>query len=253
MHLSVAIITKNEEKNIRDCLESIKWADEIIIVDSYSTDKTIEICKEYTSKIYTHQWEGFGVQKNRAIQYCTSPWILCLDADERITPALADEIKKILTHKNPAKAYKIPRKSTYCGKIIKYSGWNPDYVLRLFQKDFGYFNNELVHESLVVNGKISYLNHPLIHFSFDNYEIVLQKMNFYSSEKAKMLFNKNHTSSFLKAIIKGLATFFKTYFIKLGILDGKEGFMLAFSNAQGSFYSYIKLWFLHKQKSLTRQ
>jgi glycosyltransferase involved in cell wall biosynthesis len=247
MYLSVAIITKNEEKNIRDCLESVKWADEIIIVDSHSTDQTIEICKQYTSKIYVHDWNGFGVQKNRAIQYCKYPWILSLDADERVTPELREEIKKILSQKKPLKAYAISRKSLYCGKIIKYSGWNPDYVLRLFQKNQAKFNNHLVHESLIVKGKTGYLQNPIIHYTYDSFETIIQKMNLYSSEKAKMMYKKKYKSSLLKSVLKGFFTLVRTYIFKLGFLDGKEGLMLAISNAEICYYSYIKLWLLNKK------
>jgi glycosyltransferase involved in cell wall biosynthesis len=245
--LSVILITKNEAANIRDCLNSVSFADEIIVLDSGSTDSTVELCRSFTQQVFRNaDWQGFGVQKNRALNQAQGEWILSIDADERVTPALRAEIQQIIQHPMEV-AFRIPRCSYYCGRWIKHSGWQPDYVTRLFRRDSARFSNDLVHEQVqLLSGKIGTLQNPLLHYSFTSLEEVLDKINHYSSASAHTLKDKGQPSSLKKAIVHGLWTFVRTYFLKRGFLDGREGFLLAVSNAEGTYYRYLKLMYLQE-------
>jgi glycosyltransferase involved in cell wall biosynthesis len=246
--ISIIVITKNESHDIRGCLESISWADEIIVLDSGSTDETRNIALEFTKQVYVEEnWQGFGIQKNRALAYATKDWVLSLDADERITRELRTEIEKVITEPHCNTAFRIPRSSNYCGKFIKHSGWTPDYVVRLFRKDSAYFNNNIVHESLVIKGNIGTLKHQIRHYAFSDLEEVVDKVNRYSSAGAMQKFKQGEKSSFGKAIRHGLWAFIRTFFIQAGFLDGREGFILAVSNAEGVYYRYLKLMYLQEK------
>lgn len=248
INLSVIIITKNEALDIRECLTSVSWATEIIVLDSGSSDGTLEIAREFTEYVYTSpDWQGFGIQKNRALEYATKDWVLSLDADERVTQELRTEIEKIITRPNSKSAFRISRSSSYCGRFMKHSGWSPDYVVRLFRKESGHFNNNIVHESIVINGKVGTLKHPILHYAFTDIEEVLDKINRYSSAGAVQKLNQGKKSSLGKAIRHGLWAFMRTFFIQAGFLDGREGFMLAISNAEGVYYRYLKLMHLQEK------
>jgi glycosyltransferase involved in cell wall biosynthesis len=237
--LSVIIITKNEAHNIRACLESVKWAEEIIVVDSGSTDSTLAICREFTPHVYLHDWPGFGQQKNRALGYASKDWVLSLDADERVTPELCAEIQATMSH-GQAAGYDIPRLSSFCGRYMRHSGWYPDYVTRLFLRNSGSFSNDLVHERVVINGTTGRLKHALLHESFRDLDQLLAKMNHYSSAGAEMLGKNGRDATLSQAIFHGLWAFIRTYLIRAGFLDGREGFMLAVSTAEATYYRYAK-------------
>ena len=237
--LSVIIITKNEALNIRDCLESIKWAEEIIVVDSGSTDDTVEICHEFTPHVHIHDWPGFGMQKNRALGYATREWVFSIDADERVTPELRIEIETIMRNgRKPG--YEIPRLSSFCGRYMRHSGWHPDYVTRLFLRNQGQFSNDLVHERIVINGQVGRLKNNILHESFRDLDQLLGKMNHYSTAGAKMLGQKGRDATLTQAVLHGLWAFFRSYLLRAGFLDGREGFMLAVSTAEGTYYRYAK-------------
>jgi len=248
MTLSVIVITKNEEKSIRDCLESVVWADEIIVVDSGSTDKTVAICREYTGKVFVTGWPGFGAQKNRALEMATCDWVLSLDADERVTPELQAEIRTAIDYPGNNIAFKMPRLSNYCGRYMRYSGWWPDYIIRLFRRGRAHFTNDLVHEHLIVHGAVETLSKPLIHNSFDDLEDVLNKINSYSSAGASMMHQKKKKATLASSILHGLWAFVHTYILRAGFLDGREGLMLAVSNAEGTYYRYLKLMMMTRGK-----
>lgn len=245
--LSVIIITKNEALNIRECLESVKWADEIIVVDSGSTDATVAICHEFTPHVYIHDWPGFGLQKNRALGYASKEWALSLDADERVTEELRSEIEAVIGGIASTEGYDIPRLSSFCGRYMQHSGWYPDYVTRLFQRHSGCFTNDLVHERVVINGKVERLKHNLLHESFRDLDQLLAKINHYSSAGAVMMGKKGRNATLTQAIFHGIWAFIRSYFIRAGFLDGAEGFMLAVSTAEGTYYRYVKRLLMQKQ------
>jgi len=252
--LSVILITRNEEVNLADCLASLEGiAEQIVVVDTNSTDLTLQIAKNYGAVIaQPADWPGFGPQKNRALELATGEWVLSLDADERLTPALRSEILTAITHPAQIDCFAIPRLSWYCGRFIRHSGWSPDYVDRLFKRGTARFSDDLVHERLIPNGQVDKLENPMLHFSFMNYSQVLEKLDRYSTASAEQAFSKGKKSSPLKAVFHGIWAFIRTYFIRLGFLDGPQGFALAISNAQGTYYRYMKLWQLH-QEAVHRQ
>lgn len=245
MSLSVIIIACNEAHAIRACLESVAWADEIIVVDSGSTDDTVAICREFTPHVYSHDWPGFGTQKNRALNYATSDWVLSLDADERITPELRKELQDAMAAPGSSAAFRMPRLSSYCGRFMHHSGWWPDYVTRLFRRGSACFSDDLVHERLLVTGATGTLKSPLLHDTYRDLEEVLNKVNSYSTAGARMQYQKGRKAGLSTAIAHGLWAFVRTYFLRRGFLDGREGFMLAVSNAEVTYYRYLKLMLLN--------
>jgi glycosyltransferase involved in cell wall biosynthesis len=249
--LSVILITRNEEANLADCLASLEGiAQQIVVVDTNSSDRTLDIAKSYGAVIAQPQdWPGFGPQKNRALDLATGEWVLSLDADERLTPALKSEIVTAIHHSAHVDCFAIPRLSWYCGRFIRHSGWNPDYVDRLFKRGSARFSDDLVHERLIPSGQVAKLENPMLHYSFMNYSQVLQKIDRYSTASAEQAFAKGKTSTPLKAVLHGAWSFFRTYFLRAGFLDGPQGFTLAMSNAQGTYYRYIKLWHLIREAS----
>jgi glycosyltransferase involved in cell wall biosynthesis len=249
MHsLSVILITKNEAANIRACLESVVWADEIIVVDSGSTDDTVAISRELGAQVHVHDWPGFGVQKNRALGYATKDWVLSLDADERVTPELRAGIETILCEEQAADTYLVPRLSNYCGRFMRHSGWYPDLLPRLFKRGKARFSDDLVHERLIVDGEPGKLQGLLLHYAFDDLEEVLHKVNQYSSAGAAMMQRRGRQASLTGAVLRGIWSFIRTYVLRGGVLDGREGFMLAVSNAEGTYYRYLKLMLLNRKQ-----
>ena len=249
MKLSVILITKNEALNLQACLESVAFADQIVVVDSLSTDNTAEIARAAGAQvIQTADWPGFGPQKNRALAAAVGDWVLSIDADERITPALAAEIQTVLQATHTADAYEIPRKSWYCGRFIEHAGWAPDYVTRLIRRGSAKFSDDLVHERILVNGTTGRLNTPMLHYSFRDFSQVLSKIDLYSTLSARQRYAKGQRSSVGKAVLHGFAAFVRTYLFKRGFLDGGHGLALAISNAEGSYYRYLKLWLMQQQQ-----
>lgn len=246
--LSVVVITKNEANDIAQCLESVTWADEIIVLDSGSNDDTVSICQRYTDKVWITDWPGFGPQKQRALEKAKGDWVLSIDADERVTPGLRAEIERAIVQ-NQHEAYLLPRYSSYCGHYIKYGGWYPDYVLRLFQRKKSHFSPDIVHESVIVDGRIGKLTGFLLHNSYADLEEVVTKINSYSSLGAQKLFERGKKSSLSSAIFHALWKFIFMYFLKLGFLDGRRGLMLAISSAEGVYYKYAKLFLLNEHSS----
>lgn len=246
--LSVAIITKNEEYRLPDCLKSVSFADDIVVVDSGSTDRTLEIAKEFGCRVFIEEWKGYGPQKNSAVKKCKYEWVLIVDADESIPQETMQKIIEIL--ENPTvDACSFPRKNYFHGRWIKRSGWWPDRVVRLFKRSRGRITDSLVHESVIVNGTIKDVNTSIIHYPIENLSDALNKINFYSSLGAEGLFQKGKRTSTFIAFLKGLVAFLKLYFLKLGVLEGFEGFVISFSHAVNTTYKYLKL----KEKSLTRK
>lgn len=244
--LSVIIITHNEAHNIEACLRSVAFADEVVVLDSGSTDDTVQLARAMGASVSTSpDWPGFGIQKNRALALARSDWVLSVDADERVTPELQAEIQAVL--RLPAcDVYAFPRLSSYCGQYMRHSGWYPDRVIRLFRRQAARFSDDLVHEKILASGQIGQLTCALLHESFRSLESVLDKVNRYSSVGAQVLQNKGKTSSLGKALGHGLWAFVRTYFLRRGFLDGRMGLVLAISNAEGTYYRYLKAWLLHR-------
>jgi len=246
--LSVAIITLNEERNLADCLASVAFADEIVVVDGGSRDRTCEIARAAGARVIEEcDWQGFGIQKNRAVDACSGDWVLSIDADERVPPNLRDEVQAALRD-SAFDVYELPRSSFYCGRFMRHSGWRPDYVRRLFRRGSARFSPAPVHESLQTDRRVGRMRTPLEHWSFRTMEDVLDKVNRYSSLSAPVVIERGGRPTLLTAILHGAGAFFRTYFLRRGFLDGSHGFMLAVSNAEGSYYRYVKAMLIRQQK-----
>ena len=239
--ISVTIITKNEERNIRDCLESVKWADEIVVVDSGSTDDTLKICKSIQARIYQEDWKGFSRQKNSAIEKAGNEWILSLDADERIPPDLRKEIQTILEQNPPEQGYFIARRNFFLGRWIRHCGWYPDYNLRLFRKSQGRFGERAVHERVEIQGKLGYLKHPLEHKTYCSLGDFIQRMDRYSTLAAAEMRSQGRSYRFSDALLRPPFTFLQMYFLRAGFLEGYLGFLLSILYSFYTFLKYSKL------------
>jgi glycosyltransferase involved in cell wall biosynthesis len=249
MTLSVIIITRDAGATLRRCLESVQWADEIVVLDSGSSDNTVSIAREFTGKVeVTPDWPGFGLQKNRALDRATGDWVLSLDADEWLTQGLREEIRGAVARPDGAAAFRIPRRSSFCGRYMRHSGWWPDYVLRVFKRESGSFSADAVHERVIVEGRIGSLRECIMHEAITDLDQMLGKMNRYSSASAAEMHKQGRRGSLMSALLHGGWTFARTYFLRLGFLDGREGFMLAVANAEGAYYRYLKLALLDKKK-----
>lgn len=246
--LSVAIITKNEEERLPDCLASVAFADEVVVVDSGSEDKTPAIAAQFGARFFDEPWQGFGRQKQLAIDRCSHEWVLVLDADERVTPEAYDEIKGVVSAPGPYVAYSLPRKNYFCGRWLKHAGWWPDRVVRLFKKKRARMADRLVHEALEVDGPVGQLKAPLTHYANRDLEQTLAKVNSYSSAGAAELFKKGSRASLLKAILRAKWAFWNNYMFRLGFLDGGEGFIQAVTDAINVFFKYAKLRELGRMK-----
>jgi glycosyltransferase involved in cell wall biosynthesis len=230
--LSIVIITKNEENFIYDAIKSSLFADEVLVLDSGSIDKTCEIAKELGTKVYFQEWLGFGAQKNKAIELATNNWVFVLDSDERITQELKNEICEILTNPNKD-GFFVSRLNNFFGKNIKTCGLYPDYSIRLFDKTKAKFNDVPVHESVQLKSNVGYLKNHMIHLAYESIEEFIQKQNKYSSLNHKK-------KSLIKAIINPYWTFFKLFILKKGFLDGWHGYVISKLYAQYTFWKYIK-------------
>jgi len=248
MHrLSAIVIAKNEAGNIGECLESLAFCDERIVVDSGSSDDTVRIAESRGAKVVQHAFEGFGAQKNFALSLAQGEWVLSLDADERVSRELADEIMQAIA-RPAADCYEMPRLSSFCGRPMRHSGWFPDYVLRVFRRGKARFSDDLVHERVVHRSSVRRLRQPLIHHPVLRLEDALSRMDRYSTAGAEMLVASGRRVSFITGIIRGLWAFVRTYLLRGGFLDGREGFLLAVANAEGTYYRYMKAWLKGRQR-----
>ncbi|PIP01662.1 MAG: alpha-L-glycero-D-manno-heptose beta-1,4-glucosyltransferase [Zetaproteobacteria bacterium CG12_big_fil_rev_8_21_14_0_65_54_13] len=241
--ISVYIITYNEADKIADAVKSVLWADEVIVADSHSSDQTAEIAASLGARVVQLDFEGFGKLRNDAIAACTHEWIFSVDADERCTPQAAEEIRRIITDQTSADAWYVPRKNWFMGRWIKHCGWYPDYRQpQLFRKGALSFEQaDQVHERYHVHGSIGHMQTPIWQFPFKNMAQALDKANRYSTLGVDRLETRGVSASMGKAVLRGLWSFFRIYILKLGLLDGWAGFVIAFSNLEGVFYRYAKL------------
>lgn len=245
--LSVAIITKNEEDRLPECLASVSFAAEVVVVDSGSTDRTVEIARSFGAVVHVEPWQGFGRQKQLAIDYCRHDWVLVLDADERVGPEAQAEIREALTTESSV-AYSFPRKNYFCGRWLRHAGWWPDRVIRLFRKDCARMSERTVHESLEVHGPVGQLRQPLIHYANKSLAQTLSKVNLYSSAGADELFAQGKSASVVKGLLRAAWSFLHGYILRGGFLDRGEGFVMAVSDFMNVFFKYAKLRELQKQK-----
>lgn len=246
--ISVTIITLNEEQNIRACLESVQWADEILISDSGSADKTVQICKGYGANVFNDEWQGFGSQKNLIASRAKNNWVLNVDADERITPDLKAEIELVLNN-GSCEGYNIPRKNFFGDKWIKHCGWYPDYNLRLYRKDKARFNERAVHEAVQIDGKVGCLKSPLKHYTYKNISDYLKRMDRYSTLAAEEMLKNGKTAGIADLILRPCFTFFKMLFLQKGFLEGYSGIVLSGLYSSYTFSKYAKLWEMSKRQT----
>lgn len=238
--LSVIIITKNEESNIRRCLESVRWADEVVVVDSGSSDRTVDIAKEYTNKVYQTDWKGFGVQKQRALDYATGDWVLNIDADESVDELLKKEIMTAI-NSNQADAYRVPIRMYFYDKPLRYSS-SPKRHVRLFKREGARYSDDIVHEKIQLQGgtRVAQLSTPLIHHSYRDITHALYKINLYSSYSARIRIQEGRKVDLIKTIIAAGWMFFRCFILQRGFMDGQDGFVFALLNAHGTFYRGLK-------------
>ena len=245
--MTVTVITKNEAHNIAACLASVGFADQIVVLDSGSTDGTVDIAKSLGAEVIVNaDWQGFGVQKNRALALARHDWVLSIDADERLSHALQFEVQQVLRAPQFA-AYAVPRLSSFCGQYIRHSGWYPDYVVRLFRRGEAQFSSDLVHEKIIAQTPVGRLKAELLHETYRNLEQMLDKSNAYSTAGASNALARGKSASVTSAVAHSAWAFFRTYFLRLGFLDGRLGFLLAASVAQTTFWRYAKLCMLREQ------
>ena len=245
--LSVIVVAMNEAHDIRDCIESVRGlATETIVFDSGSTDGTPELCRSLGARVFETDWPGDGPQKNRALAVAEGDWVLCLDADERVSDELRAEITHLLEHGSQHAAFSTPRRSSFCGRFMKHSGWWPDRIERLFRRGNAQFTNVRTHTHLEIDGTVGRFDGPIIHIAITELEEALDKANSYSTSGALTMAEKGIRSSLGKAILKGWWAFIRTYVIKLGFLDGSQGFMLSVTNAEGTYYRYAKLALMNR-------
>jgi len=239
--VSIVIVTKNEEANIEAALDSVKDAAEIVVIDSFSSDRTVEICRKYTDKVFRKEWEGYARQKQAAVDLAADPWVFILDADERFTPELKAEIINAI-EENRHDGFYVPRKNFFMGRWIRHGGWSPDYTLRLFRKNAGRVEDREVHEKVVVNGSVSYLKNPLVHYTYNSVSDYLKRLDSYSTLAAKELKKTGVTPNALDFLIRPPFTFIKMFFFRLGFLDGRYGLVLAVLYSYYTFLKYAKTW-----------
>ena len=244
VQLSVYILAYNEEAKISDTIKSVTWADEIVVIDSFSTDRTVEISKELGAKVVQVKFEGFGKLRMAGIENTSHEWIFSIDSDERCTPEAKEEILSTIVSENSKGIYFIPRRNIFMGKKIRFCGWYPNYRQpQLFKRGkMTYESKDLVHEDYRVEGEIGYLKKSIIQIPFLTISEILQKMDRYSELGAeKIIDKKKECPSIFNIIFRSLWTFIRIYILRLGILDGWAGFVIAFSNMEGTFYRYAKL------------
>lgn len=246
--VSVIVITRNEERNIRECLASARWADEIVVVDSGSTDATTKHAREFTQKVFERAWEGYAESKNFALSRVRNEWVFWLDADERITPELAGEIGMTVSGSPTHAAFSVPRKAFFLGRWIRHCGWYPGRVIRLFRRDRAEFSTDRVHERLIVKGSTGVLRSDLLHFTDPTLEHYFAKFNRYTTLAAEDLAVAGRRPSVVRMITNPVWTFLRMYVVRGGFLDGIPGLILCVLSAGYVFTKYAKLWELNNGK-----
>ncbi|MBC7717581.1 MAG: glycosyltransferase family 2 protein [Pseudorhodobacter sp.] len=241
--LTVVIVAKNEETNIAECVASAAFADAVLVLDSGSTDATASRAAAAGARVVQTDWPGYGSQVARGFGMTDTAWVMSLDADERITPRLRDEILAS-TRAAQFDGFRIPRISEFCGKVIHHSGWKPDHTLRLGRRDKSGFTDHFLHAHMTLNGVVGDLKSSLIHYSYPNVANVLEKLDRYSTGAARDMQTRGKQDGVGRVVVHGVFAFLRSYVLRRGFLDGSHGLMLAIYNAEYAYYKYIKLMFL---------
>lgn len=239
--ISATIIALNEERDLPRCLESLRFVDEIILVDSGSADRTVEIAKQMGAKVLVEPWHGYGAQKNFAQAQAKSEWVLNVDADEVITPELREEILAVVRSANPAAGYAVARKTYYLGRWIRHGGWYPNYVTRLVRRGGGAWTEPNVHEELKIQGELRQLEHPMLHYTFSDIADQVRTNMRYARQGALDLKSRKTAPSLFKLLLKPLGKFLETYLLKQGFLDGLPGFIISINAAHSMFLKHAYL------------
>ena len=251
--LSVVVITKNEEANLGRCLESVRWAGELIVVDSGSTDQTVAIGERHGARVIHIEWSGFGPAKREGVKAARGEWILSLDADEEVTPELRREIEEVIAGDSGCTGYFVPRRTCFLGRWIHHCGWYPDRVLRLFRRESGDFDDAVVHERVVVNGSLGHLENDLLHYSYPDLERYFVKFNSYTTIAAEEAFRQGRRVHAVDILARPVANFIKQYFFKAGFLDGMEGLLISVLSSCHVMTKYAKLRHLWRTEGRSEQ
>jgi (heptosyl)LPS beta-1,4-glucosyltransferase len=241
--LSVTVIALNQEANLGDCLASVSFADDIVVVDTGSTDRTVEVARTFTDRVLNAPWQGFGRTKNYALDQAKGDWVFSMDTDERVPPALKDEILAVVAADGPLNGYRVPRKNYFCGRWIRHLGWYPDYTLRLFRRDRGRFRDREVHEEVVVDGPVGVLRTPLEHYSYRSLSEYVSRMDRYARLAAQELVKADRRPLPGELFFRPFFSFLHLYVIKRGFLEGATGYDLA---VLMSMYKFLKYYYLRE-------
>jgi glycosyltransferase involved in cell wall biosynthesis len=257
MTLSVAIVAMDEEANIGRTLASVRWADEIVLVDSGSKDRTCEIAREYGAKVVVEPWRGYVAQKQYAVELCTKDWVLLLDADEEISPGLAEEIREALADPGNLNGFWLPRKNLFLGRWIRHGGFYPDPKLRLFRNGMGFVTGHDPHDRCELKPEVPQgtrqFKNAMVHYTYPTLTYYIGHMNRYSSLGAELAVSKGHRSfSVANIVIRPMATFLYNYIVRLGFLDGREGLLLHLYHAVYVSSKYAKAWELARSRKASR-
>jgi glycosyltransferase involved in cell wall biosynthesis len=247
--VTVTVITKNEAAALADALRSVSWADEIIVVDAESTDDTVEIARQFTDKVYVRRWDGYVAQKNHAAGLASHDWIFSLDADERVTPQLAAEIRSVLAADPAASAYRIPRVSHYFGRWVRTTDMYPDFQLRLYDRRKARWAGKYVHESVRADGPVAYLTNDLQHHPYRDLSEHLIRMDRYTTLAARQMHEEGRRTSVLGMLAHAKLAFFRNYIVKRGFRDGAAGFVISVVNSYYVFLKFAKLWEIQRKTS----
>lgn len=241
--ISACVICCNEELKIGRCLQSLTWCDEILVIDSFSKDSTVEICRKYTDRVYQREWLGYIGQRNMVREMASCPWILFLDSDEEVSPALRDEIlEEFEKGTGPYLGYAFPRQVFYLGRWIRHGEWYPDIKLRLFKKIHGRTEGQEPHDKVVVNGPVKTLKNHIWHYTYDDIRDHLDTVNRFSTIAAQQKFVQENSYHWRDLVFRPFFHFMKGYFLKRGFLDGTHGLIIAMISSYGAFAKYAKLW-----------
>ncbi|HET8761761.1 MAG TPA: glycosyltransferase family 2 protein [Nitrospiria bacterium] len=240
--LSVTIVAQDEETDIAECVASAAWADEVVVVDGGSRDRTVELAERAGARVIRQPWMGYAAQKNFAIERATHDWVFSLDADERVTPDLREEIARVLGTASPRDGYYVPRRSYFLGQWMRHGGWYPDYNLRLFRRDKGRFRPREVHECVDVAGSVGYLTAPIDHYTYRTLSEYAQRMDRYSSLAATELLKRGSRPGWTDVVVRPALTFARMFVAKAGFRDGMRGLLLAGCYASYTFFKYAKAW-----------